>query len=67
MQRMYRFMPSSHSHLRSSRRRAALPHHQVDATEQPDLAGMFEVKGYPTIKWFIDGEVASDYNGGRDA
>ena len=24
-------------------------------------------QGYPTIKWFIDGEVASDYNGGRDA
>jgi protein disulfide-isomerase A1 len=23
-------------------------------------------QGYPTIKWFIDGEVAADFNGGRD-
>ena len=31
------------------------------------LGEKFEVKGYPTLKWFIDGELASEYGGGRDA
>lgn len=39
---------------------------QVDATVETELAGQFEIKGYPTLKWFVDGEVASDYNGPRD-
>ncbi|KAG1671463.1 hypothetical protein FOA52_003121 [Chlamydomonas sp. UWO 241] len=39
---------------------------KVDATEQAALGEKFGVKGYPTIKWFIDGEVSADYNGGRD-
>jgi protein disulfide-isomerase A1 len=38
-----------------------------DATQEAELAGQFDVKGYPTLKWFVDGELASDYNGGRDA
>lgn len=38
---------------------------KVDATEEKDLAEKYEVKGYPTIKWFVDGEVAMDYSGGR--
>lgn len=37
---------------------------QVDATEQPDLGREFAVEGYPTIKWFVDGE-ALEYGGGR--
>ncbi len=40
---------------------------QVDTTEEPDLGKKFDVKGYPTLKWFVDGELHSDYNGGRDA
>jgi protein disulfide-isomerase A1 len=40
---------------------------KVDATEQKDLQSRFEVKGFPTIKWFVDGEVAMDYNAGRSA
>ena len=40
---------------------------QVDATQEADLGTKYGVNGYPTIKWFIDGEVAMDYGGGRDA
>ena len=38
---------------------------QVDATENKEIAGKHEVQGYPTLKWFIDGKLASDYSGGR--
>jgi protein disulfide-isomerase A1 len=40
---------------------------QVDATQEADLAQKYGVNGYPTIKWFVDGEVAMDYSGARDA
>lgn len=40
---------------------------QVDATKEADLAQKHSVSGYPTLKWFVDGEVAMDYNGPRDA
>jgi protein disulfide-isomerase A1 len=40
---------------------------QCDATQEPDLAQKYEVQGYPTIKWFVDGEMAMDYNGPREA
>lgn len=36
---------------------------KVDATEESELAGEFGVRGYPTIKFFKNGE-ASDYGGG---
>lgn len=39
---------------------------KVDATEEADLGTKFGVQGYPTLKWFVDGELSSDYNGGRD-
>lgn len=38
---------------------------QVDATEQGDLASKFGIQGYPTLKWFVDGELVGDYSGGR--
>lgn len=37
---------------------------KLDATEHKTAAGKFGVKGYPTLKWFVDGE-AKEYNGGR--
>lgn len=37
---------------------------KVDATAENDLASKFGVKGFPTLKWFVNGEV-SDYSGGR--
>lgn len=40
---------------------------QVDATQEEALGTKFGVSGYPTLKWFIDGELASDYNGPREA
>jgi len=40
---------------------------KCDATKDADLAQKHGVQGYPTLKWFVDGEVAMDYNGPRDA
>ena len=39
---------------------------KVDATEQKELGAKFGVRGYPTIKFFVNGE-PSDYSGPRDA
>jgi len=41
---------------------------KVDCTEAgKDTCGRFEVKGYPTLKIFRNGELSSDYNGPREA
>jgi protein disulfide-isomerase A6 len=37
----------------------------VDCTKEQDLCGKHGVKGYPTIKYWQDGEV-KDYQGARD-
>ena len=37
----------------------------MDATENKKIAEKYEVQGYPTLKWFVDGK-DSEYNGGRD-
>lgn len=37
----------------------------VDATQQKALAQRFELKGFPTLKYFENGKFKSDYNGGR--
>jgi len=37
----------------------------VDCTKHQDLCGKHDVKGYPTIKYFVDGE-RKDYEGPRD-
>lgn len=40
---------------------------KMDATEQPVTPEKFQVRGYPTIKIFRDGEVAGEYDGKRNA
>jgi protein disulfide-isomerase A1 len=37
---------------------------KVDATENNALAERFEVKGFPTLLWFVNGK-SQDYTGGR--
>ena len=39
---------------------------QVDATIHKAIGTRFAVKGYPTLKFFVDGE-PKDFNGGRTA
>jgi len=48
--------------LKSSAPRVALV--KVDSTVHKDLASKYEVKGYPTIKWFVK-NTHSEYSGGR--
>jgi protein disulfide-isomerase A1 len=40
---------------------------KLDATAEKEAAGKHEVKGFPTIKWFVDGQFVADYSGGRTA
>ena len=40
---------------------------KVDATEEKELGKRFSISGFPTLKWFVDGEVATDYNSLRTA
>jgi protein disulfide-isomerase A1 len=41
---------------------------KVDATVEKEAAGKFDIKGFPTLKWFIKGSSHPvDYEGGRTA
>jgi len=40
---------------------------QLDATVEKAQAEKFQIKGFPTLKIFRDGELAGDYEGGRTA
>jgi protein disulfide-isomerase A1 len=39
---------------------------EVDATQETQTAEAYDVKGYPTLKFFLDG-VVIEYNGARTA
>lgn len=40
---------------------------KVDATVESALAKHYGITGYPTLKYFHNGELSEDYNGGRSA
>ena len=40
---------------------------KVDATVETKVAGEFSIRGFPTIKWFVDGKESMDYGSGRTA
>jgi len=40
---------------------------KVDATVEKKLAKDFEIKGFPTLKYFVGGKLNSEYSGSRDA
>ncbi|XP_066329067.1 protein disulfide isomerase-like 1-4 [Miscanthus floridulus] len=52
------------AHLAAHPHQADLALAKVDATEETDLAQRYDVQGFPTILFFIDG-VPKDYNGAR--
>jgi hypothetical protein len=37
----------------------------VDATKSPKLKDKFDIKGFPTMKYFENGKLKFEYNGGR--
>jgi len=51
--------------LAATELKGKVPLADVDATVEKEVAKKYEVNGYPTLKWFVDGE-ATDYGGGRD-
>lgn len=38
---------------------------EIDATENADLQSEYEVQGYPTLQWFVNGVKMLDYSGDR--
>mmetsp|Transcript_35981 Transcript_35981/g.86919 ORF Transcript_35981/g.86919 Transcript_35981/m.86919 type:complete len:502 (+) Transcript_35981:37-1542(+) len=39
---------------------------KIDADSQKESGNKYEVQGFPTLKWFVNGQ-ATEYNGGRTA
>lgn len=39
----------------------------VDSTVNEDLSRKFNIKGFPTLKFFVNGKYHSDYDGKRTA
>jgi protein disulfide-isomerase A1 len=40
---------------------------KVDATIEKESAKKFNVQGYPTVLWFVNGEMKEEYEGDRKA
>ncbi|ETN79452.1 thioredoxin, partial [Necator americanus] len=45
--------------------KVSIPLAKIDATVETELAKRFEIQGYPTLKFWKDGEGPIDYEGGR--
>jgi len=46
--------------------KGTVPLADVDSTVEKDVSSKYGVSGYPTLKWFVNGE-AQEYGGGRDS
>uniref|UniRef100_A0A1I7T947 Protein disulfide-isomerase A4 n=1 Tax=Caenorhabditis tropicalis TaxID=1561998 RepID=A0A1I7T947_9PELO len=46
--------------------KVSIPLAKVDATVETELGKRFEIQGYPTLKFWKDGQGPTDYDGGRD-
>jgi thiol-disulfide isomerase/thioredoxin len=44
-----------------------VPLAKVDATVETEIAKRFGIQGYPTLKFWKDGDGPNDYDGGREA
>ncbi|CAI4229691.1 unnamed protein product [Auanema sp. JU1783] len=46
--------------------KVSIPLAKVDATVETEIGKKFQIQGYPTLKFWKDGEGPTDYDGGRD-
>ena len=54
-------------YAKAAKKSKDVPLAKVDATVETELNKRFKIEGFPTLKFWKDGENPIDYDGGRDA